>query len=62
MAQRPSIVPIPGTRSIKRIDENMQAASVPLSADDIAGLNTITKRISIRGNRYSDHHMAFVGR
>jgi aryl-alcohol dehydrogenase-like predicted oxidoreductase len=62
LAQHPSIVPIPGTRSIKRIDENTHAASLPLSADDIADLNTLTNRVQVHGNRYNDHHMALVGR
>jgi aryl-alcohol dehydrogenase-like predicted oxidoreductase len=60
LAQSPSIVPIPGTRSSKRIDENTHAASLPLSADDIADLNTLTDRVQVHGNRYGDHHMAFV--
>jgi aryl-alcohol dehydrogenase-like predicted oxidoreductase len=62
LARHPSIVPIPGTRSITRIDENTHAASVRLSADDIADLNTLTGRVNVRGNRYNDHHMALVGR
>lgn len=62
LAQHPSIVPIPGTRSIKRIDENTRAASLPLSADDIADLNTLTDRVEVHGNRYNDHQMAFVER
>jgi aryl-alcohol dehydrogenase-like predicted oxidoreductase len=62
LAQHSSIVPIPGTRSIKRIDENTRAASLPLSADDIADLNTLTDRVQVHGNRYNDHHMAFLGR
>lgn len=62
LAWHPSIVPIPGTRSVERIDENTRAASLPLSADDIADLNTLTNRVQVHGNRYNDHHMAFVGR
>jgi aryl-alcohol dehydrogenase-like predicted oxidoreductase len=62
LARHPSIVPIPGTRSVERIDENTRAASLPLSADDIADLNTLTNRVQVHGNRYNDHHMAFVGR
>jgi aryl-alcohol dehydrogenase-like predicted oxidoreductase len=62
LARHPSIVPIPGTRSSKRIDENTHAASLPLSADDIADLDTLTDRVQVHGNRYSDHHMAFVER
>jgi aryl-alcohol dehydrogenase-like predicted oxidoreductase len=62
LARHPSIVPIPGTRSSKRIDENTRAASLPLSADDIADLSTLTDRVQIHGNRYSDQHMGLVGR
>src|SRR5256885_2132289 len=54
LTQHPSIVPIPGTRSIKRIDENTHAASVPLSADDIADLNALADRVQVHGNRYND--------
>ena len=61
LARHPSIVPIPGTRSIKRIDENTHAASLPLSADDIADLNALTSRVQVHGNRYNDHHMTLVG-
>jgi aryl-alcohol dehydrogenase-like predicted oxidoreductase len=61
LAQHPSIVPIPGTRSIKRIDENARAASLPLSADDIADLNALTDRIKVHGQRYNDQHMGLVG-
>lgn len=55
-------MPIPGTRSIKRIDGNTHAAPLPLSADDVADLSTLTDRIRVHGNRYNDHHMALVGR
>ena len=60
LAQSASIVPIPGTRSINRIDENTQAASLPLSADDIADLNHLADRVKVQGNRYNDQHMALV--
>jgi aryl-alcohol dehydrogenase-like predicted oxidoreductase len=62
LAQHPSIVPIPGTRSNSRVDENARAASLPLSADDIADLNNLTDQVAIQGNRYNDQHMAFVER
>jgi hypothetical protein len=38
------------------------AASLPLSADDIADLNALTGRVGVHGNRYNEHHMALVGR
>lgn len=62
LAQRPYIVPIPGTRRRERIDENAAAASVALSADDLADLNALIDRIGVAGNRYDDSGMAMVGR
>jgi diketogulonate reductase-like aldo/keto reductase len=53
-------VPIPGTRSINRIDENTHAASLPLSADDIADLNHLADRVKVQGNRYNDQHVPLV--
>lgn len=62
LAQRPYIVPIPGTRRRQRIDENAAATSLGLSADDLADLNTLVDRIGVAGNRYDDSGMAMVGR
>jgi len=62
LAQRPSIVPIPGTRRRERIDENAAATTIGLSADDIADLNALVDRIGVAGNRYDDSGMAMVGR
>ncbi|MDN3495802.1 aldo/keto reductase [Planococcus sp. APC 4015] len=62
LAQRPYIVPIPGTRRRDRIDENGAATTIGLSADDIADLNSLVERIGVAGNRYDDSGMAMVGR
>lgn len=62
LAQRPSIVPIPGTRRRERIDENAAATTIGLSADDIADLDALIDRIGVAGNRYDDSGMAMVGR
>lgn len=62
LAQRPYIVPIPGTRRRERIDENAHATAIGLSADDIADLNALIDRIGVAGNRYDDSGMAMVGR
>jgi aryl-alcohol dehydrogenase-like predicted oxidoreductase len=62
LAQQPWIVPIPGTRRIERIRENAGATAVPLSADDLADLDTLANRVGVAGNRYNDTHMALVGR
>lgn len=61
LAQRPFIVPIPGTRRRERIDENAGATSIALSADDIADLNGLADRIGVAGNRYDEAGMAAVG-
>lgn len=61
LAQHPSIVPIPGTRRRGRIDENAGATQVALSADEIAGLDTLPERIGVRGDRYNERGMSMVG-
>lgn len=61
LAQRPWIVPIPGTRRLERVEENVAATTVPLSADEVADLNTLAARLGVRGNRYDDAGMARVG-
>ena len=61
LAQRPFIVPIPGTRRRERIDENAGATAVALSADEIADLNGLVQRLGVQGNRYDDSGMAMVG-
>ena len=62
LAQQPWIVPIPGTRRVSRIRENMAATQVALSADEVADLNGLADRIGIRGDRYNPEHMAFLDR
>lgn len=60
LAQQPWIVPIPGTRRTARIQENAAATTVALSADDLADLNSLARRIGVRGDRYNATHMAYV--
>ena len=59
LAQHPWVVPIPGTRRVSRIRENMAATQVALSADEVADLNGLAERIGIR---YNPEHMAFLDR
>jgi aryl-alcohol dehydrogenase-like predicted oxidoreductase len=61
LAQQPWIVPIPGTRRTSRVAENAGAATVPLSADEVADLNATAARIGVVGNLYNDAGMAAVG-
>jgi aryl-alcohol dehydrogenase-like predicted oxidoreductase len=51
LAQRPWIVPIPGTRKLHRLEENLAAAELTLSDDDLADLNRISNDIAVHGAR-----------
>lgn len=62
LAQQPWIVPIPGTRSTPRIEENAGATAVALSADEAADLGALARRIGVQGARYNDQHLGFVNR
>lgn len=62
LAQRPWIVPIPGTRRTSRIQENAGATAAPLSADEIADLDGLAQRVGVHGNRYNDVHLGYVNR
>lgn len=61
LAQQPWIVPIPGTRRISRVAENVGATAVALSADEVADLDAAAARIGVVGNRYNDAGIAMVG-
>jgi aryl-alcohol dehydrogenase-like predicted oxidoreductase len=61
LAQQPWIVPIPGTRRIARVEENLAATTVALSADEVADLNGLATRVGVQGNRYDDAGMSRVG-
>ncbi|MEW2394625.1 aldo/keto reductase [Streptomyces sp. NPDC046862] len=60
LAQHPSIVPIPGTRRIARVEENAAATQLALSADEQADLDALAARIGVRGDRYNEMHMNLV--
>lgn len=57
LAQKPWIVPIPGTKKFNRLQENLSAAYVELSADDLSKLTKILSEIPVFGERYSPEHM-----
>jgi aryl-alcohol dehydrogenase-like predicted oxidoreductase len=52
LAQKPWIVPIPGTTKLHRLEENIAAASVELTPDDLRGIDTAVSAISVEGDRY----------
>ena len=62
LAQRPWIVPIPGTTKLDRLDENLGAADVDLTAGDLDEIDAAAARITIEGARYPDHLEALTGR
>jgi aryl-alcohol dehydrogenase-like predicted oxidoreductase len=62
LAQKPWIVPIPGTTKLNRLEENLGAADVELSPDDLRDIDGAAARITIHGDRYPAHLQARVGR
>ena len=62
LAQKPWIVPIPGTTKLRRLEENSGAADVELTAADLAEIDNASKAITVEGERYPPHLMATIGR
>ncbi|WP_129338519.1 aldo/keto reductase [Cellulomonas endophytica] len=62
LAQGPSIVPIPGTRRLERVEENVGATALPLSADEVAELDALVATVGVEGDRYDEAGMSMVGR
>ena len=61
LAQKPWIVPIPGTTKLHRLEENLGAAEVTLSAGDLTQIEAVLGGIEVKGDRYSPAQMARVG-
>jgi aryl-alcohol dehydrogenase-like predicted oxidoreductase len=62
LAQKPWIVPIPGTRRVERLDENLPAAAVELTADDLGELEGAAAQIQVQGARYPEHLQRLIDR
>jgi aryl-alcohol dehydrogenase-like predicted oxidoreductase len=62
LAQRPYIVPIPGTTKLHRLEENIAAAEIELTQDDLQAIADAALQIQIEGERYAPQQMAMVGR
>ena len=60
LAQKPWIVPIPGTRKLSRLEENIGAASIELSADDLQEIESAASSVEIRGKRYDERSLQMV--
>src|SRR3989441_642402 len=62
LARKPWIVPIPGTRKLERLEENIGAAAVDLTADDLREIERAASKITVRGARYPEHLEHMTGR
>jgi aryl-alcohol dehydrogenase-like predicted oxidoreductase len=62
LAQKPWIVPIPGTTKLHRLEENTAAAVVKLTASDLRDIERVLSEFKVQGARYPEHLMALVGR
>jgi aryl-alcohol dehydrogenase-like predicted oxidoreductase len=62
LTQKPWIVPIPGTRRIERLEENLSAADVQLTADDLAEIDTAAAAITVVGDRYPEAMQQMIDR
>jgi len=62
LAQKPWIVPIPGTTKLPRLEENLGAGDIVLTADDLAEIARAAAEITVEGERYPAHLLAATGR
>lgn len=62
LAQKPWIVPIPGTTKLHRLEENVSAANIALSVDDLKEINEALSTIEIQGARYSEQAQKMINR
>jgi aryl-alcohol dehydrogenase-like predicted oxidoreductase len=62
LAQKPWIVPIPGTTKLHRLEENLGAADVKLTTDDLREIENAASNITIEGARYPEHLQKRVGK
>jgi aryl-alcohol dehydrogenase-like predicted oxidoreductase len=61
LAQKPWIVPIPGTTNLNRLEENIEAVAVELSPDDLRGIDTAASKIKVEGARYPERLEKMTG-
>jgi len=62
LAQKPWIVPIPGTRRLPRLEENLGAADLTLTADDLSEIDSAAAEITIQGERYPEAMQRMIDR
>jgi len=62
LARKPWIVPIPGTRSVRRLHENVGAAGLELTIDDLAEIDRVAADVPVQGDRYPAHLQRLIDR
>jgi aryl-alcohol dehydrogenase-like predicted oxidoreductase len=62
LAQKPWIVPIPGTTKLHRLEENIGATGVDLTAEDLRDIDRVLAGVTVQGARYPEHLQKLVGR
>jgi aryl-alcohol dehydrogenase-like predicted oxidoreductase len=62
LAQKPWIVPIPGTTKLHRLEENLGAVSIELTPDDLRDINSAASQITVQGARYTEKMEQMTGR
>src|ERR1700751_3497031 len=62
LAQKPWIVPIPGTTKLSRLDENNGSLAVKLTSDDLSEIDSAASKITVQGDRYPEHLLRMSGR
>ena len=62
LAQKPWIVPIPGTRRLERLDENLGSAGLDLTPEDLAELDNATVSVQVKGDRYPEALLRMIDR
>ena len=62
LAQRPWIVPIPGTTKLHRLEENLGAINVELTADDLREIDNLTSHVQVQGARYGEGSQKLINR
>jgi aryl-alcohol dehydrogenase-like predicted oxidoreductase len=62
LAQKPWIVPIPGTTKMHRLEENLGAVDVELTPDDLREIDDLTSQVKVEGERYSESAQRMINR
>ena len=62
LAQKPWIVPIPGTTKLHRLEEHIGAASIELTPEDLRDIERAASQITIQGHRYSEANQRMIDR